>query len=433
MVFRAAAAAVRITPAFDVELAGYGPYLGRRKEGVHDDLWARSVVLDAGDQVIALVSCDLIGIPNGLSERIEHRVSSALQRTCHVVLCATHTHSGPATVRMLGWGEVHPEYVGHLETALVRVVREAAVAVRPAKLRYSVGAIGGLAYNRERPDGAVDGSVYALWVDSLEGPPLAVIYGFGCHAVVLRDDNRLISADFPGVASHRIANEVGGTCQALFVQAPCGDVDPIPPTQSFEVVRTLGEKLATAVLSLRDRARLLEPVLAFQNLQIELPVDIPDRSRLEGLRGGDPDALKAEETVRVRHLDLDYGAIHRSLRADMQQRWWRLFREWAAAVSEISSDIVRAPLAGLRIADLKLLALPCEMYVELALELRRVEPVPWLVTCAQGYVGYVPDKLAYDRAEYPAVLTPLICGQPPFKSSVGALMLSRLTDILRRL
>src|SRR2546421_726534 len=116
MVFRAAAAAVRITPAFDVQLAGSGPYLGRRKE-------------------------------------------------------------------------------------VVRVVREAAVAVRPAKLRYSVGAIGGLAYNRERPDGAVDGSVYALWVDSLEGPPLAVIYGFGCHAVVLRDDNRLISADFPGVAS----------------------------------------------------------------------------------------------------------------------------------------------------------------------------------------------------------------------------------------
>src|SRR2546430_14984222 len=99
MVFRAAAAAVRITPAFDVELAGYGPYLGRRKEGVHDDLWARSVVLDAGDQVIALGSCDLIGIPNGLSGRIVHRVRSALQRTSHVVLCATPTHSGPATVR----------------------------------------------------------------------------------------------------------------------------------------------------------------------------------------------------------------------------------------------------------------------------------------------------------------------------------------------
>ena len=65
---RVGSAAVVITPPIGTPLAGY--YETRISEGVHDDLYAKAIVLECGGRRAAMVCCDLITMqPNVASER----------------------------------------------------------------------------------------------------------------------------------------------------------------------------------------------------------------------------------------------------------------------------------------------------------------------------------------------------------------------------
>jgi hypothetical protein len=58
------AAASVITPPVGTPMSGY--YFERAAEGVHDDIFAKALVLDRGGTRVALVSLDLISTPVGL-------------------------------------------------------------------------------------------------------------------------------------------------------------------------------------------------------------------------------------------------------------------------------------------------------------------------------------------------------------------------------
>ena len=79
--FRAGAAAVAISPPVGTPMAGY--YSTRLSTGVHDDLHAKAIVLEAAGQRAALVACDLVGIPPSVIEEareIEPRHLRPLRR-----------------------------------------------------------------------------------------------------------------------------------------------------------------------------------------------------------------------------------------------------------------------------------------------------------------------------------------------------------------
>ena len=71
--------------------------------GTHDPIMARAVLLDNGDTQFAIVSCDPIGFtPAAVAEmraRIAERSNIPGQ---NVLICCTHTHSGPASMPMRG-------------------------------------------------------------------------------------------------------------------------------------------------------------------------------------------------------------------------------------------------------------------------------------------------------------------------------------------
>jgi len=53
---------VDITPDLGVELSGYGWYLGRKAEGIIDNLYARGVAFDDNSFKMLIINCDLIAI-----------------------------------------------------------------------------------------------------------------------------------------------------------------------------------------------------------------------------------------------------------------------------------------------------------------------------------------------------------------------------------
>src|SRR5690349_20982303 len=85
---RVGRAAVTITPAAGVPLAGY--YSTRFASGVHDDLQAKAIVLQTGERRVALVACDLIALPPNVLEEAR-RIASAKSGIPegHIMMSAT--------------------------------------------------------------------------------------------------------------------------------------------------------------------------------------------------------------------------------------------------------------------------------------------------------------------------------------------------------
>ena len=71
----AGAAQVTISPPAGTPMAGY--YATRLSTGVHDDLHAKAIVIASGGQRVALVACDLVGIPPAVIEEAREIIQRA--------------------------------------------------------------------------------------------------------------------------------------------------------------------------------------------------------------------------------------------------------------------------------------------------------------------------------------------------------------------
>src|SRR5580658_1929232 len=90
--FRAGVARVDITPPVGHVMGGYSDRKGNAA-GTHDPLFATVLVLEYGDQSLALVTCDLRSF---VSTRVGElaRQRFGIRTT---IISVSHTHSGPLT------------------------------------------------------------------------------------------------------------------------------------------------------------------------------------------------------------------------------------------------------------------------------------------------------------------------------------------------
>ena len=82
-----------VTPRVGLDLSGFiareGPCAG-----VHDPLYLTALVAEENDRLVALVSCDLIGLGAATVRRVRERVarSSGIPAEAQLYAC-THTHA----------------------------------------------------------------------------------------------------------------------------------------------------------------------------------------------------------------------------------------------------------------------------------------------------------------------------------------------------
>src|SRR5438045_8717814 len=83
-------AAVVITPQLGTPLAGY--YNTRISDGVHDDLYAKAMVLECGGRRAAMVCCDLITMPLNVAAEARRLIEKETGlKAEQVMISATHT------------------------------------------------------------------------------------------------------------------------------------------------------------------------------------------------------------------------------------------------------------------------------------------------------------------------------------------------------
>src|SRR6266849_10201862 len=133
----AGAATSVITPALGVSICG--AMQDRRAESIHDDLHARSLVLDNGDTRVALVVLDLIAARKEWLSEIKHQINSYTGiPLAHILISCTHTHSAPTSVPVFQ-SNVETEYLKWAAPRVADSVRIAVQRLQPARIGWGVG------------------------------------------------------------------------------------------------------------------------------------------------------------------------------------------------------------------------------------------------------------------------------------------------------
>ncbi|MCL5742337.1 MAG: neutral/alkaline non-lysosomal ceramidase N-terminal domain-containing protein [Acidobacteria bacterium] len=255
--WKAGVAAVDITPAGPIRLAGYAART-KPSQGVLRPLYVKALALrDETGRTSVIVTADLIGFRRDLSEAIAERAGREFGITRdRLLLNASHTHSGPVLGALGGpnyenYTTAENDAVAHYTRALPDKVMQAIGAavgdLSPATLSFGQS-LAAIAVNRRRAwkrelPGPVDHDVPVLVARAPGGRLRAVVAGYSCHATVLAGQE--INGDWPGFAQEEIEKANPGSV-ALFVQGCGADANPLP-RRSVDLARNYGRVLAAAV------------------------------------------------------------------------------------------------------------------------------------------------------------------------------------------
>ncbi|WP_328524990.1 hypothetical protein [Kribbella sp. NBC_00359] len=387
-----AATSLDVTPPPGHRLDGYAARTDLAT-GAADPLRATIIWLStASDPGVLWLTLDAIAVSKDLTTEMAVAVSAAAGiPASHVVVSASHTHSGPS-----GWtGEIHPVIPAEREQDLVdrltSTVRAVCLARQPVTASWRSVEVIGVGTNRHRRGGPHDNTAGILALHSPEGSLEAVLLDFACHPTTYGPENLRYSADFPGAARAALAPAVVG-----FLQGAAGDVSPRFTRQgrgAAEVAR-LGGLLASRV-----REALAGPGL-------ELPQSAPAirRTTLDLKVREIPSAAEAARLVvaaegRASGQDDPSGRIAQT-RLDGA-------RGQALMAAVPLPDSFELPISVVTMGDVCWVNLPVELFAVhgAGLQADSTHPVTRVVGYTDGYYGYVVDSSAAESGAYEALIT----------------------------
>lgn len=260
-----------------VPLAGYSDRQGRMAEGVHDSLFVSAIWVQAGDQNLALVSCDALIFPQEVADAVIARIApeTGLRRE-QVLFSATHSHSGIGA-----WGEgwLAEQFAGKYN-ANVRewFIRQVVLALQRGRrdltpARFGQGSFAAPAFVRNRlvdTLGRVD-SEFTFAVFRQDDGDYAILGTYAAHATVLSAKNMQFSGDWPGYWRRAVERQIPG--MAVFFAGGVGSHGPKGTFRGFELAQEIGEALADSVVQHFPRVSLQGEISV---AAIGIPVALPE-------------------------------------------------------------------------------------------------------------------------------------------------------------
>jgi hypothetical protein len=379
----------------------------RVPQHVHDELHARALVLDDGETRLALVTVDSCMVPRQILDAAKKLVQQHTGLPIeNMLMSATHTHTA-ATAGPAFQSEPDAEYSLFLTRKIADAVRIALNNLEPARVGWGAGQVPQHVFNRRwkmkpgtippnpfggidqvkmnpaagspdlvEPAGPTDPDLNVVAVRRLDGRPLALLANYSLHYVGAAH----FSADYFGAFADRIQQLLGADRQdppfvGMLSNGASGNINNIdfrrqrPSDPPFSKMKAVASDVAAEALRVANNIRYHDWVpLAVRQTEIELGVRRPT----------------AQEQDRARKIVSSApGPVMRSLE-EIYARETMLISEYPSRVPLI--------LQALKIGDLAIAAIPCEVFVEIGLEIRQKSPFPAIFTTslANGYNGYLP-------------------------------------------
>jgi hypothetical protein len=420
--FRAGAAVANITPWMGVSING--GMTDHQGASAHDQLHARALVLDDGRTRLAIVVAD--------SCMIYREVFDAAKKLVHertglpvgnMLMSATHTHSGGACASVFQ-SDADPEYQRFVSLRLADAVQQAIHHLAPAQIGWGVGHEPRHVFNRRwrmkpgvviqdvwgntndlvkmnprpgspellEPAGPTDPEVPVVGLRTPAGRPIALLANYSMHYVG-GVPGRTYSADYFGAFCDRVRELLGADRQdppfvALLSNGTSGDCNSINFREEA--------KSEAPFLKIRRVANdLAENALAtWQSLQW--------RDRVE-LKSAQEEIHLAVRKASPAELDAAKAILARAKTENGQLPGWGpevYARE--AILLDAFPDRVPLLLQTFRIGDLGIAAIPCEVFAETGLEIKKQSPFKpsFTIELANGYNGYLPSPAQHQLGGY---------------------------------
>jgi hypothetical protein len=395
-------AKVNITPPLGIKLIGSK---GKPSDAILDELYAKALVLHDGNTTIAIISADLLYTP---LEEITNPVRRIIKEKTgipgqNVLVCATHTHSGPEVFTRSKHGpgkEVPASKIdqNYLQTLITKIADTAVIAhknMQEVKIGATKGQIPEIVYNRrpktgdgsvkmaftlepeiiatkrikKSPDGTVrvvfdykhegaqlefgpiDPDACVLRVEDVNGGIVGCLINFGCHPVSIYPYlSTAISADYPAYATRVVEQMEGGIC--LFSLGLAGNIVPV--------------------------VRGIKP-----------------REKIGKALGG--------EALRRLQLVSTTGSVHlKALKKEVKFPTKKVPAPNGKADDDKTTDYVTTEIQVLRLGDIYILGLAGEVLVEVGLDIKKRAGLEnlFIVTVSNDTIGYVCHSRAYEEGGY---------------------------------
>ena len=450
---RAGVAVVDITPE-KLPVIVSGMFLEGSSATVHSRLYARALVIQSDQKRVALVVVDTLMMPRDLLDRAKQLAEQSTGIPAeNMMISATHTHSAPSVMGALGSG-VQEDYAAALPAKLAEAIRLAAERLLPAQVGWATIDAAEYTHCRRwirRPDrigtdpfgertirammhpgyqnpdyicpaGPVDSALTLLAVQTTAGEPLAVLCNYSMHYF----GAPAVSADYFGLFCERLAGLIAAERQPAG-QQNAGGAQPDAPSAAVRPVVMMSQgtsgdlhwmdysqpRKSITITEYADAlaARALE---AYRTVKYHrsVPVDVlerkltlrrrtPDEKRLAWARQIiatmiEPPAAPqsgADQKTRPQaqpsaEAQIDLSQFPKGIRKPRsQQEVYALEQVYLHLQPERELK-----LQAIRIGQLGIAAIPCEVFGITGLKLKAQSPlVPLMnIELANGAEGYIP-------------------------------------------
>ena len=422
--FRAGAHAMDATP-LEFPISMNGNMTDHKATKAHDPIHARCLVLDDGAHKLAIVVVDSCLIRRELMEAAK---TLASERTgipaSHMLMSATHTHSAPSVTPVFQT-DADEKYIAFLIEKIAAGIEKANGNLLPARIGWAAGRDETQVFNRRwklkdgrpgrnpfglddkvvmnpgynnadvlEPAGPVDPEVSIVSVQTKAGQPLALLANYSLHYVGGTAGGEL-SADYFAVFAERIgqlvdantlSNEKIPPFVGIMTNGTSGDVNNVnfalktpAKFEPYEKMRLVAESVAQAAKRAYDGIEYHDWVpLAVRESEFELTVRKPTADDLAKAK----ERLSQAKDTPLRGLP------------DVYARETTLMAEYP--------DRVPVKVQAIRIGDLGICAIPCEVFTEIGLELKKRSPFQpmFTISLANGYNGYLPTPAQHALGGY---------------------------------
>lgn len=419
--FRAGAATSNITPPLGVSLNG--GMSDRSARHIHDELRARCLVLDDGETRIAIVSCDSCMISRRTFDEAKRLIEKETRLPAgNLLMSATHTHSAVSSCSVFQ-SDAEKDYLPFLARRIADGVRRAVNNLTPAHIGWGVGSAPREVFNRRwhmksgtippgpfegrsddvkmnppraspylvRPAGPVDPTISVISVRTPAGEPLAVVANYSLHYVGGTGPGH-VSADYFGAFCDRIEELLVDRRHdppfvAMMTNGTSGDINNIDfrrkgkRRQPYEQIRHVAGHVAAEV----------EKVVRAIDHRAHAKIDASHAELELGVR-----RPSAQEVSKAR------ATLEKAVREGRELRGLSEIYARETVLLADYPETVAIELQSLRVGDVAICAIPCEVFVEIGLELRRKSPLPMTFTIelANGYNGYLPTPRQHELGGY---------------------------------
>ena len=278
-------AVIKLTPPLEMgyTLGGYGARMSKPAEGIHDDIWAKALVLNDGDKKYAIITLDILGLPPNVKPQVVEKLNQKEWTEENIMLLPSHSHTSlemfalndKNIFNLAPIGIFQPQLLEFVVQSLADLIKSADQNLKPVKIGSQSKQIEGLNRNR-RGEPFIDKTLTVTRIDHINGKPMTLLVNWTGHPTIMDEHDMFVSGGWPGYLQRELEGWIGQGVVAMFYNGPQGDQSVIAEGAGshFEKAEKYGRTIAINVLNIYNNINPAENIQFSYNYKI---IQLPDK------------------------------------------------------------------------------------------------------------------------------------------------------------